>query len=253
MARDRVATVHDTYRSRYLDGAADDPTKVVHECGTITLVASGGEHPIFNVGFVFEPPTADDLREAIRWMTAEGVPFWVNVAEEALPRFEALAADHDIERSDMVLSGMYRPSLEDLPPNASDAEFTEVTTEEEVKTFMRVSNTVFDIEDEDRPDRSSEESGTDDRNHAYLGRVDGEAVAIGGTYLNGEVANVFGMAVREGFRGRGIGTGICSTALQAARDHGCEVATLESTPMAVSVYEALGFETVIKYFLFEVS
>lgn len=110
---------------------------------------------------------------------------------------------------------------------------------------------VFDIQREGEPRAGSEDSSSDDRSSVYVGRVDGKPVACGGMHRIGEVANVAGMAVLEEFRGRGIGTAICSEALRAAVEAGCDVATLESTPMPVSVYESLGFETHVKYHLFE--
>lgn len=110
---------------------------------------------------------------------------------------------------------------------------------------------MFDIDTEEMPDQSSDESD-EDRSHKFLGRLDGQAVAIGGTARIGEVANVFGMGVLEEFRGRGIGSAICSTSLQTAREQGCSLATLESTPMAVSMYENVGFETVVEYHVFNV-
>lgn len=251
MTSDPVATVHDTYRSRYVDRAESNPELALHESGPITLVSAGGDHPVFNVGFVFEPPTSEDLGEGVRWIECRDAPFWLNVADSALPRVEDLAAEHDISKHDMVLSGMVRTSLDDLPANESDVDISEVRTSDDASAFGRVFLEVFDIDPAAMPEQSSGES-TDDQSHRFLGRIDGEAVAIGGAYRVGEVANVFGMGVLEEFRGRGIGTDICSSALRRAREEGCELATLESTPMAVSVYENMGFEHVVEYQLFDV-
>lgn len=207
---------------------------------------------MYNVGFVFEPPSSDDLSEAVSWIKGIGAPFWLNVADSARSRFEELAAQPAISKHDMVLSGMVRSTLNDLPTNDADVEIGEVTTVDDAKAFRGVFLTVFDIDQEQLPDQSGNDQ-SDDRSHRFLGRVDGEAVAIGGAYRVGEVANVFGMGVLEEFRGRGLGSAICTSALQTAREHGCEMATLESTPMAVSVYENLGFETVVEYHLFDVA
>lgn len=245
---DAIETVNTPYRSRYVRGA---PEEAVQEFGPITLVSGGGNHPIFNMGFVFDPPTADELSEAIQWIQDTNSPFWLNVADSAIPRIEDLAAEHDISEHEWVFSGMIRPSLDDLPSNESGAEISEVTTGDDAEAFQRVFLTVFDLDKEAMPDQSSDESD-EDRSHRFLGRLDGKPVAIGGTTRIGEVANVFGMAVLEEFRGRGIGTAICSSTLRMAREQGCSVATLESTPMAVSMYENVGFESVVEYQVFDV-
>lgn len=252
MTPGQVRTVHDTYRARFLTRAESNPDIAVKECGTITLVSAGGDHPMYNVGFVFEPPSPDDLSEAVSWIENTGAPFWLNVADSALPRVEELADHHDISKHDMVLSGMIRSTLDDLPTNEADVDIGEVATVDDAEAFRRVFLTVFDIDQEQLPDQSANDP-SDDRSHRFLGRVDGEAVAIGGAYRVGEVANVFGMGVLEEFRGRGIGSAICRSALRTAREQGCELATLESTPMAVSVYDNLGFETVVEYCLFDVA
>lgn len=252
MTPGQVRTVHDTYRARFIRRAESNPDIAVQECGPISLVSAGGDHPMYNVGFVFERPTPEDFSDAVSWITDTDAPFWLNVAASALPRVEELAAQHDISKHNMVLSGMVRPTLDDLPTDEADVDIGEVKTVDDADAFRRVFLTVFDIDPEELPDQSANEPD-DDRSHRFLGRVDGEAVAIGGAYRVGDVANVFGMGVLEEFRGRGIGSAICTSALRTAREQGCELATLESTPMAVSVYDTLGFETVVEYQLFDVA
>lgn len=247
MSNDPVQTIHETYLSRYENGAQDRPDGEVYRSGRITVISGGGDHPMFNMGFVLEPPDIDELREAVRWIENQEVPFWLNIADDALPTVKDSADDLGLSPNDMVLSGMLRPTLEELPQVVTAAEISAVSTADDLEAFRTVFEAVFDVQMQEQ----SEDSGGDDRSHAYIGRIDGRAVACGGAVRIGEVANVFGMGVLGEFRGRGIGTAICSEALRAAREAGCELATLESTPMAVSVYESVGFETHVNYNLYE--
>lgn len=50
-----------------------------------------------------------------------------------------------------------------------------------------------------------------------------------------------------GFRRRGVARSLVEHALAVARDHGARTASLQSTPMAVSLSRALGFEAVGRY------
>lgn len=243
MSRDSVKTIHDTYASRM---TGTDP----YQSGPITAASSGAPYPMANNVFIFEPPSSDELEEAVSWMREQEVPFWVNVADDALPTIEDFADDYGLQPRDMMLSGMLRPTLDELPTADSNAEISEVTTRDDLEAYFTVFDEVFDIQLERELPEEVDDSGTNNRS-SYIGRVDGRPVATGATVWIDDVANVAGMAVLEEFRGRGIGTTICIEALQAAREAGCELATLESSPMAVSLYESLGFETHVNYHLFQ--
>ena len=252
MPRDLVTTVHETYLSRYQNGARRRPAGEVHECGTITIASFGGAHPMLNMAFVFELPTRSELERAIEWITTRQIPFWLNVTEAALSAVENVADDFGLDQLDMVLPGMVLTLPDELPANDSNATVTRVTTAEEAAEYQDVFETVFDLQGEEESNEPSENFTPDNRFRSFVGRVDETAVATGGVYLSDGVANVFGMAVLPEFRGRGIGKAMCHEVLREGREAGCEFATLESTPMATPLYKKIGFERVVDYHLFEV-
>jgi len=57
----------------------------------------------------------------------------------------------------------------------------------------------------------------------------------------GDVAGIYGVATVEDGRGLGLASLLTLAALNAARDSGCKLAVLHATPMAVGLYERLGF------------
>ncbi|MDI6843144.1 MAG: GNAT family protein [Anaerosomatales bacterium] len=68
---------------------------------------------------------------------------------------------------------------------------------------------------------------------------------VGGTLVEDRHAGVFGVSVRRGWRGRGIGTALIEALLAWAPAHGIErveARAWASNPRAIALYERLGFE-----------
>jgi ribosomal protein S18 acetylase RimI-like enzyme len=79
---------------------------------------------------------------------------------------------------------------------------------------------------------------------------DGQPVAKAGTYLTVGSAGIYAVATRPEARRQGLAGTLTLTALQHARRLGHDLAVLHSSPMAESLYQSLGFETVAKFRLF---
>jgi ribosomal protein S18 acetylase RimI-like enzyme len=84
-------------------------------------------------------------------------------------------------------------------------------------------------------------------NRAWVARTVDGPVAKVTLHCDGQTAGIHGVATRPEARGRGLGRLMTTTALDAARDAGYELAVLHSTPMAVSLYKALGFEPMAEF------
>lgn len=76
----------------------------------------------------------------------------------------------------------------------------------------------------------------------WIATLHGKPVAKASTMLDGDVAGLYGVATLPEARGAGIGSALCATALRHARTQGATTAILHATPMAVRLYERLGFE-----------
>ena len=77
----------------------------------------------------------------------------------------------------------------------------------------------------------------------YLGRIGDEPVATNMLFNGGGVASVYGVAVRPGVRGRGLGGAITLAPLLDAREEGYTYAVLFSSLMGVGAYERIGFRS----------
>jgi GNAT superfamily N-acetyltransferase len=82
---------------------------------------------------------------------------------------------------------------------------------------------------------------------AYVAYVDGEPAATAQVYVRGAVAGLYYVGTAGRFRRRGLGEAITRHAVAAAFAQGCEIASLQASPMGRPVYERIGFETVAEY------
>ena len=61
------------------------------------------------------------------------------------------------------------------------------------------------------------------------------------------VAGIYGVAVRERWRRRGLGADLTARCLHVAAAEGCDIAYLNPSPMAYDVYAALGFRDTLPF------
>lgn len=223
----------------------------VREFGTVTAVSSGLQAPMFNPVFVFQTPDREDLADAVAWMRDRDAPFQVKVADGALAAVDAFADDLGVAATDDPQPGMVLASLEDVPEPDETVDVEHVTDDAGLDDVVEVSGDAFGM-----PPALARESMPaslldDESMQLVLARVDGEPVASGLLVQHADVAGVYTIAVRESFRRRGLGTAVTWAVLRAGRDAGAVVGTLQSSKLGYSVYEAMGFETVVEYHLFE--
>lgn len=225
------------------------PAGAVRRFGSITAASAGFPIPIFNRVFVFDAPSHGDLSAAVEWMNGRAVPFWVTATDSTVDTVANLADDIGLGKAD-TQPGMAMASMDAVPRSESPVNITEVSDVDELHDFSRVSSSVFEMPEEvaKRVDRTALEV---EAVHSFLGTVDREPVACGTLIRTGDVAGVYTIGVREGFRRQGIGKTMSGEVIRAGREMGCDVAVLQSSEMGYPLYESMGFETVVTYHLFE--
>jgi GNAT superfamily N-acetyltransferase len=80
----------------------------------------------------------------------------------------------------------------------------------------------------------------------FVAVEEGRVVGSSGLQLGGGVAGVYNVATPPEERGRGIGAGMTTVATRWAREHGFTTAMLGSAPLAIPLYERLGFRHVCR-------
>lgn len=249
MGDDLLQAGHDNFRMTWETIVSHFPRGQIRQFGTISGVSAGVASPMYNRIFVFESPDRDDLAAAVAWLSGHDVPFGVFVADDAIRDVEECAEDIGIESMDVSFPGMLMSSLEDVPPSKVTADIAAVADDTDLDDFRTVLSTIpeFPTDAELVMPTSIREV---DMITLFIGRINGQPAACGWLARAGDVAGVYGIGVDEPFRRQGLGEAMTREVLWAGRDAGCDVAVLQSTPLAVPLYEKMGFETVTDYHLF---
>lgn len=204
---------------------------------------------IFNGVAVLEPAGPDDVRDALAWIRARGIPFTVWVREDlAAPIQPTLhAAGLELRDEPEPVMGLRPPA--EVPPPPAGVSVREVVDEQTLEDHIRAN---LDSGMPEEPVRllytDAFLADPDVRMFtAYLeGRPGGSSVAIRG----GEVSGVYGVGVPEPMRRRGIGSAVTWGAVQAGREWSCKLVVLQSSELGFGVYRRMGFEVLTHYLLF---
>jgi GNAT superfamily N-acetyltransferase len=81
----------------------------------------------------------------------------------------------------------------------------------------------------------------------YVGYADGEPVVSGLGWRTGRTIGVYSIATVESARRRGYGAAMTARVAADGAVAGCDVAALQASEMGRSIYERLGFRTVVRY------
>lgn len=243
--RGYVADVNGNQRISYTRTASILPDGTVQTFGPVTTVSSG--LPIFNGVFIFDAPARGEIEAATNWMNKRCDQFTVTVGDTV----QVAVDDHLTNagfRATGSSPGMVLPSLDSIPSNETVVNIERGTTEPAIREYASVFSTVFEI-----PLETAEKallpyaSYQNDDLQLLLGTVDGDSVACGMMVQSGSVAGVYGIAVIDTYRRRGIGEAMTWAVLQAGKESGCQRGVLVSTEMAYPLYSQMGFETVVTH------
>ncbi|POX64423.1 GNAT family N-acetyltransferase [Streptomyces sp. Ru62] len=125
---------------------------------------------------------------------------------------------------------------------------------EELSDWVRTYSPSFGLAPELHDDLVRIERGRTDagRITRFAGRLDGQTVGTALLYVAHGVAGIYVVTTDFSRRRQGIGAVLTQAAVQAARENGLRVATLQATGDGTPVYRRLGFTVVGEYELFEV-
>jgi ribosomal protein S18 acetylase RimI-like enzyme len=87
----------------------------------------------------------------------------------------------------------------------------------------------------------------------YLGYLNGKPVSTSTVFYGGGAAGIYCVATLPEARGKGIGAAITLKPLQAARERGYRIGTLQSSDIGFNVYKKLGFRHLCKIECFYLS
>lgn len=228
------------------------PTAIVDERDDVLHVHTGAGLATFNPTVVLDLPgdVAGLLDAASEFHRRHESPAWViAVREPDVDAFApaATAAGFDVaeEQPFMVLDSI--PEA-DLPGGLTVRRASDLS---DVRLHFELISRAFDM-----PIEAIEiiisEALVDERAPIFIGEVDGEPVTTSMLVVSDgagvTAAGVYDVATLATHRGRGLGAAMTAHAADVGRrERGCEVATLQSSPMGLSVYESMGYRTVTRW------
>lgn len=249
MSVDFLRASNDNFQETWQTIASHYPAGEVRQFGPLSAISAGIASPMYNRIFVFDPPNRDDLGAAIRWLTGREIPFGVFVEDSVIDTVEEYADDVGIERMDVSFPGMVHSTVADIPSNEADVEIVAVGTDADFDAFCDVLRGIPEFPTDVNTVMPSSVR-TDESIRLFVGRVAGQPAVCGWLALVGTSAGVYAIGVAETYRRQGLGDAMTRTILRAGHEAGSGIGVLQSSPMAVPLYERLGFDTVTTYHIF---
>jgi ribosomal protein S18 acetylase RimI-like enzyme len=216
--------------------------------GRVFAHVSGLPISLFNGCVVVEPAAAEDLDAALAWVEARGVPQRLFVAESLEQGLAAVATAHGLELNAVPYPSMVLHPIPIRPPPAAGVVVTEAGPDE----FRGVATALgFDRELAARTFSASLLGDPDVQ--AFVARLDGRPAGYSLAIASERATGVYNVGTLPDARRRGVGTALTWSAVDAGCRAGFDCAVLQSSEMAVSMYEAMGFRTLVRYAVFSVS
>lgn len=244
---DYIAAVNRTQIASQRLVAENQPDGLTRTFGPITAVSSGLDTSMFNELYVFEEPSENDVTAAIEWMSGRDVPFSVVVTDTVMDwtrkHLSEFGFQHEGSEPGMVLT-----SLKDIPGNETEADIFEVGSPREFEDVAVTFSMVFGV-----PENISAklfqpyEPVEGIESQSVLAKVNGSPAGCGLCIMTDDIVGVYGVAVREDYRRRGIGQALTGNVLRTGANAGCRIGMLTSSEMAYSLYKKMGFETVVTH------
>lgn len=215
--------------------------------GDITAVSTGIPISYFNRAFVFQQPASKDLNRAVEWMQTQPDPFFVTVTDRVLTAADPLSDRWELEPAGNPEPGMVLPSLDRIPDKSPSVDIRAVTDPEDIDEIAELTVQNTDMPIDTARQIVPRSMMADDTFVPLIARADDRPVGRGLLFLEDGVAGVYNVGVIEAYRRRGIGEAITWEILRAGREAEADVGVLQASEMGYSLYERMGFETIVEY------
>ena len=244
---------HENFVAAGMAIAAGVPGSLVRLDGGIALIATGLPIRFFNQVVVVAPsPDARALRTAVDAMRERGSRFVVLLRREIdnalVPEMAALGLVGSGNAGPMP--GMALHPLTGGSPTLPGAEEHEIRLVADLAGLVdhrRTAAAGFGMADAVMG--MTIHDGLLDRADCtiYVGYSDGAPVTTGLAIRTGRTVGVYNIATIPSARRRGLGSLMTARITADGRANGCDVAILQASEMGLSVYERLGYRTVVEY------
>jgi GNAT superfamily N-acetyltransferase len=248
-----AAREHENFVAAGMAIAAGVPGSLVRIDGGVALIATGLPIRFFNqVVIQASKPDADAVRSAVDAMRERDARFVVllrrGIDTALVPEMATLGLVGSAGSGPMP--GMALHPLSGGPPTLPGPEEHEVRLVEDVAGLVdhrRTAAAGFGMPDA-VADLAMHDGLLERADCAiYVGYSDGTPVTTGIGIRTGRTIGVYNVATIEAARRRGLGSLMTARIASDGRASGCDVAILQASEMGLSVYERLGYRTVVEY------
>ena len=243
---ERVDLANENFVASFAKLAEHNTTGEVREFGGVFAFVSGHPVSLFNGCVVPEASTSVQLEAALEWVRGRRVPYRVWIADGLVADLGAVAGRAGLERDPVPYPNMVLHPVPEPPRSAPGVTVAPVDRDEFVDVSVELG-----LPRELAEAVYSPGFVADPDVRVYVGRLDGRPVGYSIAIRSGDVSGVYNVGVARVARRRGVGTAVTWAAVGAGRAWRCKTAVLQSTEMAFSMYEAMGFRTVVSYAVFK--
>jgi ribosomal protein S18 acetylase RimI-like enzyme len=203
---------------------------------------------LFNGCVVVEPAASDDLAEALRWVAEQRVPRRLFVAAGLEAGVAGTAEAHGLVRDRVPYPAMALHPIPS-PPDPSTGVVVADVDEAGRDAFVGVGVAAgFDRKVSER--MFSAAMLADPEVDAFVGYLDDRPVGYALAIRSEGASGVYNVGTLPVARRRGVGTALTWAAVEAGRRGGLDCVVLQSSEMARTMYEAMGFRNVVDYAVF---
>jgi ribosomal protein S18 acetylase RimI-like enzyme len=231
--------------------AGQVPGSVIRSGGGVTAIATGQPMPLFNQVVVEAPSgTADGMRAAVAAMREVGAPFYIVLRRGPDDPLAPVLDELGVRLEDGALPGMAVhpiPVGEPAPEALPGHEIRRVADAAGLADHVRAASDGFEMPAPLVAAVVGEELWLRPGCAVYVGYTDGQPVSTGFSIRTGRTLGIFTIATVPAARRRGYGAAMTARLLADGAAAGCDVAALQASDQGRSVYERLGFRTVIEY------
>ncbi len=220
----------------------------VWEADDVVFASSGGPIRSFNNVFLTGPLASPNphLNEAVEHFESRGVPFRLRVRDDINGVTEDVVVAAGFERRGgipcLVLNSLPTP-----PRSLPGLEIRGVTDADTLRDHVTVVASGFDWSVSLLGQVFTKALMADPSWRGYIGYEDRQPVAAAQLIVTDKVAGIYYVATLQERRRRGLGAAMTWWALNDGAAAGCDMASLQASPMGSSIYERMGFETVSYY------
>ncbi len=219
-----------------------------HEEGSVFSFTTGLPLSLFNGCVVTQEAQPGELAASLAWVAARDVPFCVWIAEKHVAGLAEVPTRYGLKPAVSLYPGMVLHPIPGAP--APDAGVSVVPIfEPSLDEFIGVLEE-SGLRAELAQRLISPAFAADPDVRLFVGRLDGKPVGTSIAIRSQNASGVYNVGTLPEARRRGVGSAVTWAAVGAGSAWGCDTAVLQSSVMAISMYEDMGFRTVAPYVTF---